>query len=64
MDNKTINVYIIKNPKEKIRFISTKKDLIFYKQTLPINWIENIDYLIEQITNPKIFETNKFILKK
>ena len=44
--------------------LDTKKDLIFYKQTLPTNWIDNIDYLIEQITNPKVFEMNKFILKK
>ena len=61
---KTIIVSVIKNPKEKIRFVSTNENLIYYKRDLPINWVNNINYLIEQISNPKIFYSNKFILEK
>ena len=60
VNNDTLDINNLKN----IRFISTNKNLIFYKQTLPLNWIDNIEYLIEQISNPKIFKTNKFVLKK
>ena len=61
--SKTINVSVIRNPKEKIRFISTKENLIYYKRNIPINWINDIDYLYDQISNPKVYMTNKFILK-
>ena len=61
--SKTINVSVIRNPKEKIRFISTKENLIYYKRNIQINWINDIDYLYDQISNPKVYMTNKFILK-
>ncbi len=61
--SKTIHVSVIRNPKEKIRFISTKENLIYYKRNIPTNWINNINYLYDQISNPKVYIRNKFILK-
>lgn len=60
--SKTITVEVIRNPKEKIRYISNHKNKIFYKEEIPINWKENIQYLIEQIENPRKFikKTLKF----
>ena len=58
--SKTINVTVIKNPKEKIRYISTNQTYLFYKKDLPTNWKDKIEYLIEQLENPKVFITNKF----
>ena len=51
-----------KNPKEKIRYISNRINKIFYKENIPINWTENIQFLIDQIENPKniIKKTLKF----
>lgn len=51
--NKTISIEVVKNPKEKIRYISNKTNKIFYKENIPINWTENIQFLIDQIENPR-----------
>ena len=53
--SKTIVVRVIRNPKEKLRYISTKEDLLFYKEAIPINWTGSIQYLIEQLQSPKEF---------
>ena len=51
--SKTILVEVVKNPKEKIRYISNRINKIFYKENIPINWTENIHFLIDQIENPR-----------
>lgn len=51
--SKTILVEVVKNPKEKIRYISNRINKIFYKENIPLNWKENIHFLIDQIENPK-----------
>ena len=51
--SKKISVEVIKNPKEKIRYISNKSDKLFYKENIPLNWQENINFLIEQLENPR-----------
>lgn len=51
--NKTITIEVVKNPKEKIRYISNQINKIFYKENIPINWTENIQFLIDQIENPR-----------
>lgn len=51
--SKTITVEVIRNPKEKIRYVSNQIDKIFYKEDIPINWQDNIQFLIDQIKNPR-----------
>lgn len=53
--NKTIEVHVIVNPKLRIRFISNHSSRIFYKESIPMNWITKESYLKEQLQNPKKF---------
>lgn len=50
---KTITIEVVKNPNEKIRYISNQINKIFYKEDIPLNWKENIQFLIDQIENPR-----------
>lgn len=63
ISSKTIQVQVIKNPKEKIRYISNQINRIFYKVSIPINWRDDIEYLKDQIQNPKIFIKRKIELR-
>lgn len=57
---KTISVEVIRNPREKIRYIDPI--LPFYDQTIPRNWIYKYPYLFEQLENPKLFDEKHIIL--
>lgn len=52
---KEIIISVIKNPNEKLRYISNRKEFIFYRENVPLNWREKLHFLIDQIKNPKIF---------
>lgn len=59
-DEKTIQVEVKRNPREKIRYISTKKNKLFYHEAVPKNWINRIQFLIEQLENPRQFAQSTF----
>lgn len=54
---KTIQVQVIRNPKEKLRYIDTKEEKVFFKESIPKNWSTRYPFLIEQLEDPKIFIT-------
>ena len=54
ISSKTISVMVIRNPREKIRYIDA--ELPFYEEPIPRNWIYKYPYLFEQLENPRIYE--------
>lgn len=61
--HKTIHIQVIKNPRENIRYVSNHSTRLFYKQAIPKNWTNKIEYLKEQIENPKIISSIKIHIK-
>lgn len=59
-DSKTILVQVVRNPKEKIRYISKNIDKLFYHEQVPKNWKNKIQFLIEQLEQPKQFASSTF----
>lgn len=62
MTQKSISITVIRNPKEKIRYISKKENKLFYREDIPINWRLKINYLKEQLNTPKIFSKRHLII--
>ena len=54
IDTKTIIVKVIRNPREKIRYIDQDKP--FYEEPIPKN-----TYLFDMLKNPKLLAETKFI---
>lgn len=57
---KTIQIQVIRNPREKIRYIARKQSKLFYRETIPLNWKNKIQFLIEQLEEPKNFAQSNF----
>ncbi|MEG1630126.1 MAG: hypothetical protein RR345_03330, partial [Erysipelotrichaceae bacterium] len=45
--DKTIKIIVIKNPREKIRYIDKYRP--WYKEMLPINWKDKYERLLDQL---------------
>lgn len=56
--SKTISVEVIRNPKEKIRYIDAIYP--FYEEEIPRNWIYKYPYLFEQLETPRIYSESSF----
>ncbi|PXX76837.1 immunoglobulin-like domain-containing protein [Dielma fastidiosa] len=59
IDTKTIIVKVIRNPREKIRYIDQDKP--FYEEPIPKNWTRKYTYLFDMLKNPKLLAETKFI---
>lgn len=55
---KTIQVHVIRNPKEGLRYLSRKYP--WYEQKIPLNWKAYYLYLIDQLKNRQIYYENSF----
>lgn len=51
IDEKTISVKVIRNPREKIRYIDT--ELPFYQEPIPRNWQRRVNFLFDQLKHPQ-----------
>lgn len=45
--NKKIKVTVIKNPREKIRYVD--RNYLWYEQEIPLNWIDKYQILLDQL---------------
>lgn len=58
IDTKTIIVKVIRNPREKIRYIDQDKP--FYEEPIPKNWTRKYMYLFDMLKNPKLLVETSF----
>lgn len=58
IDSKTIVVKVIRNPREKIRYIDQKKP--FYEEPIPKNWTRKYMYLFDMLENPRLLVETVF----
>ncbi len=58
IDTKTITITVIRNPREKIRYIDKEKP--FYKEDIPKNWTYKYTYLFDMLANPRLLAETIF----